>query len=213
MVNSGIIGAGLPIAAGLALASKLRGDGKVTACTFGDGAVNEGAFHEALNLASIWALPVVFICENNGYAETTAFHKVTASRTVVDRAAAYEMPGVSVNGSDPVAAYQAVRAAADRARAGDGPTLIEASAYRLKGHYNLDDMAYVPEAELAAARAADAVPLFREWLLDHGHASEDELAAIETEATQQIDDAYAFALASPDPAVDELLTDVWTVNA
>jgi pyruvate dehydrogenase E1 component alpha subunit len=212
MSNSGIIGAGLPIASGLALASQLRKDGRVTVCTFGDGAINQGSFHESLNLAGLWKLPVVFFCENNRYAETTAYAKATSAEQIVDRAAAYQIPGVKVDGNDPAATYQAAREAVDRARAGAGPTLIEATAYRLMGHYNLDTMGYIPSEELAAAVAADPVPAFRARLVAAGIASDEDLAAIDKRAAEEVEEAWAFAKTSPDPDLEELLRDVTEVN-
>ena len=211
MVNSGIIGAGLPIAAGLALAAKIRGEDRVCVCTFGDGAVSEGSFHEALNLAAVWKLPVVFLCENNGYAETTAFAKASAVPQVRDRAAAYAMPAETVDGDDGPVMYEAMSRAVDRARAGDGPTLLEAMTYRLNGHYNLDAMAYVPEDELAAARAADPVPRLRAWLVESGHASDEDLTAIEKKAAELVEEAWEFASGSPDPGLEALERDVVAV--
>jgi pyruvate dehydrogenase E1 component alpha subunit len=208
MVNSGIIGGGLPIANGLALGSRVLGEDRVTMVTFGDGAVSEGAFHEALNLAALWKLPVVFLCQNNRYAENTSFFNMSPVDRVATRAAAYEVPGVYVDGNDAVAMYDATATAVDRARRGEGPTLIEAMTYRLSGHYHADDMAYMPKEELEAARANDPLPTFRAWLVSQGHASEAELAAIDEAARAAIEDAYAFAQASPDPGIEELDRDI-----
>ena len=211
MVNSGIVGAQIPIAVGLALASQLRGDNKVTVCTFGDGAISQGGFHEGLNLASLWNLPLVFVCENNGYAENTPFHKAHAVNRVVDRASAYRMKGVRVDGNDPVAAYDAFQQAISEARSGHGPTLVEATTYRLKGHYLPDPMEYIPADELAAAIAADPLPRYRSWLLEQSIASEEVLAAIDKRAVDANNDALEFALASPPPEPEELTTDVFGV--
>lgn len=208
MLNSGIIGAGLPIAVGLSLAAQLRGDGRVTLCTFGDGSSNQGAFHEALNLASAWRLPVVFFCMNNRYAETTAFSKVSANDRVVDRAGPYRIPGTRVDGNDPVATFEAASEAVERARAGGGPSLVEAMTYRLKGHYYLDDMAYLPEGEMESARAADPVPAFRRWLAEHGHADEPELAEIDAAAELEVEEAHLYAISGPEPSIEELHRDV-----
>jgi pyruvate dehydrogenase E1 component alpha subunit len=212
MANSGIIGAGLPIATGLAVASQIRGDGRVAVCTFGDGAVNQGSFHESLNLAGLWKLPVVYYCENNLYAETTAMARATSVEHIADRAAAYAIPGVKVDGNDPVATYEAARTAIERARAGEGPTLIEATTYRLMGHYNLDTMSYIPEEELAAAVAADPVPAYRARLLTLGVASEEDLADIDKRAAEEVEEAWLFAKDSPHPDLDELLRDVTEVQ-
>lgn len=213
MVNTGIIGGGMPIAGGLALSSKIKGDGRVTLCSFGDGQTNIGGFHEALNLASVWQLPVVFLCVNNGYAETTKFSALTAIDHVSERAAAYRMPGVTVDGNDPLAMYEAARVAVDRARAGGGPTLLEAVTYRLAGHYSGDSMAYMPKEELAAAIAADPVPAFRSWLIEGGHASDDELGGLEKQAQIDIEDAYEYALGCPDPDPAQLTRDIVGVPA
>jgi len=144
VMNSGVVGGQLPIAAGWALSSVLRGDSRVTVCNFGDGAANEGAFHEALTLASLWKLPVVYVCHNNLYSEHTAFSKTSPVRHVADRAAAYEIPAAVVDGDDVPAMWDAMTTATDRARSGGGSTLIEAMTYRLRGHTRYDAMAYIP---------------------------------------------------------------------
>jgi pyruvate dehydrogenase E1 component alpha subunit len=209
MVTTGIVGGGLPIGAGLAMSSQVRGDGRVTAVTFGDGATSIGAFHEALNLASLWKLPVVFVCQNNGYAEMTTFAKGQPVERVAERAAAYAMPGVTVDGNDALATYAALDEAVRRARDGGGPTLVEATTYRFWGHYFGDGMAYMPAEEREAAMAADPVPRYRTWLLEQDYASEDQLSAIDAAAAEAIDDAVAFALASDLPEVDEITKDVY----
>src|SRR5882757_8294547 len=155
MVTTGIVGAGMPIACGMALASQLRGDGRVSVANFGDGASNIGAFHESLNLASVWKLPVVFVCQNNQYAEHTVYAKGTSVEHVADRATSYNMPGVRVDGNDPLAVYSVAREAIERARAGEGPTLIEAMTFRFYGHVMGDADRYMDKAEKAAAMAAD----------------------------------------------------------
>jgi acetoin:2,6-dichlorophenolindophenol oxidoreductase subunit alpha len=209
MVTTGIVGAGLPIANGLALASKLRGTDQVTVATFGDGASNIGAFHEALNLAAVWELPVVFLCQNNQWAEHTSINDSQRNAHVADRAAAYGIPGVTVDGNDPVAMFTAAAAAVARARSGGGPTLLEARTFRLCGHLVGDTMEYLPQEELDAAVAADPVPRFRSWLLDTAGFSEEELAKIESAVDAEIDDAVEFAQASPPPDAEELTTDVY----
>jgi TPP-dependent pyruvate/acetoin dehydrogenase alpha subunit len=209
MVTTGIVGAGLPIANGLALASKLRGTDQVTVVTFGDGASNIGAFHEALNLAAVWDLPVVFVCQNNQWAEHTAITDSQRNANVADRAAAYGMPGVTVDGNDPVAMFTAAEAAVTRARSGGGPTLLEARTFRFCGHLVGDTMEYLPQADLEAALAADPVPRFRAWLLESAGFVEDELAKIESAIDAEIDDAVEFAQASPPPDAGELTTDVY----
>lgn len=209
MVTTGIVGSGMPIANGLALASTLRGDGRVTVVNFGDGASNIGAFHEALNLASIWKLPVVFCCQNNRYAEHTTYAFGTSVEKISDRAAGYSMPGVTVDAGDPVALWTAAHAAVGRARAGEGPTLVECLTYKFHGHYFGDAMTYIPKEELAAAVAADPVPAFRRWLVEAGHASDEDLAATEKKVGAEIDDALSFAMQSPFPDPGEIRLDVY----
>ena len=208
MVTTGIVGAGLPIAAGLGWACKLRTEGQVTVVNFGDGASNIGAFHEAMNLASVWGLPVVFVCQNNQYGEHSRF-ELTTGAPVSQRGTAYSMPGVAVDGNDPVAVYEAAAAAIDRARAGNGPTLLDCVTYRFWGHVFGDDMSYMPADERRAAMDADPVPRYRQRLIDQYGFAESELAEIEVSVAAQIDDAVEFALASPPPAPDELFTDVY----
>ena len=208
MVTTGIVGSTMPIANGLAWASQIKGDGRVTVASFGDGAANIGAFHESLNLAAVWKLPVIFVCQNNEWGEHTAYDK-TSNVRVADRAAAYGMAGERVDGNDPFAMYGAAREAIDRARAGEGPTLIEAMTYRFFGHVFGDQDAYMDKARKAEAMANDPVPRFRAKLIETGVASEDLLAAMEAEIETQIDEAVEFALASPFPGAEELERDVF----
>ncbi len=209
MVTTGVVGSSMPIANGLALASQIAGDGRVTVATFGDGACNIGAFHESLNLASIWKLPVIFLCSNNLYGEHTKFENSTAVDRIADRAAAYRMPGIRVDGNDPLAVYAVARTAVARARDGAGPTLIEAMTFRFYGHVFGDQDAYMAAGEKAAAMAKDPVPAFRQWLISHGAATQTVLADIEAEIIAQIDDAEQFAFASPLPDPVELGTDIY----
>jgi TPP-dependent pyruvate/acetoin dehydrogenase alpha subunit len=209
MVTTGIVGASMPIACGLALASQERGDKRVTIANFGDGASNIGAFHESLNLASVWKLPVVFVCQNNQYAEHTALRVGTSVERISDRAAGYGMPGVHVDGNDPLAMYAAAKQAIERARDGGGPTLIEAKTFRFNGHLIGDMGEYIPKAEYASAVANDPYPQYRQWLVEQGHASAAALEAIEAEIEREIDEAVAFALDSPYPDLIELKRDVY----
>jgi pyruvate dehydrogenase E1 component alpha subunit len=209
MVTTGIVGSGLPIANGLAWAAKLSGTDQVTIVNFGDGASNIGAFHEALNLAAVWELPVVFVCQNNRYGEHTRYEWATSASQVSQRAAAYEIPGVTVDGNDPVATYWAASEAIGRARSGGGPTLVEAMTYRFWGHIFGDNMRYMPAEERKAAMDADPAVRYRRWLIDGGFFSDDELAAIEADIVASIDDAMTFALESPPPGSEELYTDVY----
>jgi acetoin:2,6-dichlorophenolindophenol oxidoreductase subunit alpha len=209
MVTTGVVGSGIPIANGLALASQMDGTDRVTVVNFGDGASNIGAFHEGLNMAGVWKLPVVFVCQNNQYGEHTPMRMSTPIDSIATRAASYGMPGVRVDGNDPIAMWQAARDAVARARAGDGPTLIEAVTYRFWGHLLGDAMEYMPKEERKAAMEADPVPRYRQWLIDNGNASEDELAAIEARLTVAIDEAADFAMSAPEPDLSELTTDVY----
>lgn len=209
MVTTGIVGAGIPIANGLALAAQMDGSDRVTVVSFGDGATNIGAFHEGLNLAAVWKLPVVFVCQNNQYGEHTPVRESTAVARISQRGMAYDMPAVTVNGNDPVDMWRAAGEAVARARAGGGPTLIEAVTYRFWGHLLGDAMEYMPADERQAAMEADPLPRYRQWLLDGGHASEDELATIDGRIAADIDDAVQSALDAPQPELSELTTDVF----
>jgi len=209
MVTTGIVGASMPIACGLALSAQLRGEDRVTVANFGDGAANIGAFHESLNLASVWQLPVVFVCQNNRYAEHTPYAGGTATDRIADRAAAYRMPGHHVDGNDVPAMYAVAREAIERARSGGGPSLIEAMTFRFNGHLIGDPGSYIPKPEFAAARAADPVPKYRNWLLEHGHAAPPELDAIDTDVLGEIDAAVDFAMNSALPELAELKRDVY----
>jgi len=209
MVTTGIVGAGLPIATGLAWACKLRDESQVTTVSFGDGASNIGAFHEALNLASIWQLPVIFICQNNRYGEHSRYESTTSVEHISERGRSYAMPSVTVDGNDPLAVYGAAETAIGRARAGLGPTLVECVTYRFWGHVFGDDMHYMPAEERQAAMDADPAVRYRQRLIEELGFAEDELTSIENAVEAQIDDAVEFAMSSPAPPLEELLTDVY----
>jgi TPP-dependent pyruvate/acetoin dehydrogenase alpha subunit len=209
MVTTGIVGSSMPIANGLAWAAMLDGSDRVAVANFGDGASNIGAFHEALNLASVWKLPTIFVCQNNRYAEHTAYGKATATARIADRAASYQMPGIHVDGNNPVEMYRAARTAIERARSGGGPTLIEAMTFRFMGHVVGDDDAYMDKAVKRAALENDPVPRFREKLLADGIADEATLVEIETAIDTALDEAVEFAAASPYPELGELAIDVY----
>jgi TPP-dependent pyruvate/acetoin dehydrogenase alpha subunit len=209
MLTTGVVGSGLPIANGLALASVLRNENRVVITNFGDGASNIGAFHEALNLAALWKLPVIFLCQNNEYAEHTAYANGTSCANVADRAVAYGITGVTVNGNDPEEMYTAAAEAIASARAGNGPTLLEAKTFRFMGHFFGDDGSYIDAQLMADRMAKDPVPALRERLLADGYADESALSAIEGEATASIDDALEFARNSEYPDVAELGRDVY----
>ncbi len=209
MGSYAIVGAHLPIAAGTALAAKYLGKDDVTACFFGDGATNIGAFHEALNLAAIWDLPVVFVCENNHYMEYTAIADVTAvPRPAADRAAAYGLDPIVVDGNDPDAMIAVASEAIDRARAGRGPTLIEALTYRHLGHASSDPGKYRPEEELAGWIERDPIPTFRRRLLEEG-VDEDMLDSMDLESRAAAEEAAVFAVESPVPDVSTADRNVW----
>jgi acetoin:2,6-dichlorophenolindophenol oxidoreductase subunit alpha len=208
--ETAIVGAGLPQAAGAAYGARIRGTDQVALSFFGDGAVNIGSFHEALNLASVWKLGVIFVCENNLYAMSTALADTMASDSVAARAAAYNMPGVIVDGQDVAAVYAVATEAVARARGGGGPTLIEARTYRYRDHaeYGSVDLSHRDPAEVAAWQARDPIALLRSVLLAAGAAA-DDLAAIEAAVAAEVAEAVAFAKASPVPAPAELFEDLW----
>jgi pyruvate dehydrogenase E1 component alpha subunit len=209
MITTGVVGSSMPIANGLAWASQLNGDGRVTIANFGDGAANIGAFHESLNLASLWKLPVVFVCQNNQYAEHTAYSKGTSAQRIADRGTAYAMASIRADGNDPIEMYAVARDAIERARRGEGPTLIEAMTFRFKGHLLGDADGYMDREQKAAAMAADPIPRFRQRLINDGIATEEQIAKIEAEAEREIQEAIDYALASPWPEYRELRQDVY----
>jgi pyruvate dehydrogenase E1 component alpha subunit len=208
-----IVGGNIPIAAGLALAAKRLGTDRVAVAFFGDGAANEGAFHEGLNMAAIWDLPVIYVCENNLYGASTHFSKAFRVANVADRADAYGMPGVVVDGMDVTAVYQAAGEAIARARRGDGPTLVECKTYRLVGHSRSDPRTYRTKEEEAEWQARDPLTLAADRLKAAGLADDAALVTIEQEVTAAIDDAVAFAEASPYPEPTDALKHVFYTEA
>ncbi|MHB1355139.1 MAG: pyruvate dehydrogenase (acetyl-transferring) E1 component subunit alpha [Anaerolineae bacterium] len=204
-----IVGANIPLAAGAALAAKRLGTDRVTACFFGDGAANEGAFHEGLNMAAIWKLPVVYICENNLYAASTPFATAFAINQVADRAASYGMPGVVVDGYDVEAVSEAAREAITRARRGEGPTLVECMTYRLCGHSRSDPRTYRSKEEEADWMARDVIPTTAGWIIERSLGTRELLDSIENQVKAEIDDAVQFAEDSPYPDPSELTEDVF----
>lgn len=213
MVTTGIVGSSTLIANGLALGSQLDGDGRVSIATFGDGATNIGAFHEALNMAAVWRLPVIFVCQNNLFAEHTEFAKMTAGADIAGRAAGYGMPGVRVDGNDPVAMYKVANEAIARARAGEGPTLIEAMTFRFFGHVFGDADGYMDPDLKRTKMEEDPYPRFRDRLVADGIATEEQLAAIESDISAEIEEAVEFAKNSPFPDLSELTQDVYAEGA
>ncbi len=206
---NGIVGGGIPLACGAALTAKTLGTGGVAVCFFGDGASNQGTFHEGLNLAAIWKLPVVFVCENNGYAESTPVGYHCAASDIANRASAYEIPGVVVDGFDLFAVHETAAEAIGRARRGDGPTLIEAKTYRYYGHFQGDMITYRTEEELNRYRQRDPIVAVKGYLLAHGLADEAGIDAIDARVTEKLDAAWVAAKAAAFPAVEETLTDVY----
>jgi pyruvate dehydrogenase E1 component alpha subunit len=209
MLCTGIVGAGPPVAVGLALAGKRKGLDRVTVVSFGDGATNTGSFHEAANMAALWDLPLVFVCQNNLFAEMTPTSATMKLEQVAQRAAGYGMPGVRVDGNDPLAVKSALDAALARARGGEGPTFIECVTFRFRGHYFGDRMSYIPKDQLAEAMAADPVPRFRDHLAEAGVCGADELDRIDNEAQARVEDALATVMGAESPSIDELDRDVY----
>ena len=201
---NGVVGGGLPISVGVGLALRMQKRDQIVLCFFGDGAANNGAFHESLNMAAIWKLPVVFVCENNQYAMSLSVRRAFAIERISDRAAAYGMPGVTVDGNDLLAVYQAVSSAVQRARASQGPTLIENVTYRWRGHSKSDANRYRTREEIEAWKRKCPIKRFRARLIEEGVLTEEEADRLEQEARQAIDAAVAFAEASPEPSLDTL---------
>jgi len=209
MGSYAIIGAHLPIAAGAAWKAQYLKTGQISFCFFGDGTTNIGAFHEALNFSVVWKLPVVFVCENNLYMEYTPISDVTAvEHPAADRAGAYGLESIIVDGNDADLVYRVARDAADKARAGDGPSLIEAKTYRHSGHSRADPATYRPEGELEKWLERDPLKIYRKRLIDFG-VKESKVVAIEKAVLKAVDDATEFAKNSSTPSKDVLMTEVW----
>jgi len=206
---NGIVGGGAPLAAGAGLTAKYNGKSQVAISFFGDGASNQGALHEAMNLSSIWKLPVVFVCENNGYAEATPSQYSVSVADVSARASSYNMPGFTVDGQDVLAVYEAAGEAIARARRGEGPSLVECKTYRYFGHYSGDPGGYRTEEEINEAKRRDCILGLRTRLIERETATAAELDAIDAQAKQAVRDADEFAKSSPDPGLDTVLTDVY----
>jgi pyruvate dehydrogenase E1 component alpha subunit len=204
-----IVGAGLPIAVGAALSAKLRKTGQVVACFFGEGASNQGTFHESINMASAWKLPVIFVCENNLYAMGTRQSRIMNIENISDRAPSYGIPGVSVDGNDVLAVYETAQVATERARRGEGPTLIECKTYRHKGHSRVDPAKYRPREEVEEWLRKDPIKRLRSKLIQTDISIEAELQEIEKKVSSAIEDAVKFAVESPYPTPEEALEDVY----
>lgn len=207
MLSTGIVGSGVPIAVGLALSAKQQGLDRVTVVSFGDGSTNTGSFHEAMNMAAVLDVPMVFLCQNNLYGEKTPVGNTMKVDTVAERAAAYGMASIKVDGNDPDALFGALTEAVDRARSGS-PVFVECVTYRFRGHSFGDTMTYMPKEELAQAIEADPVPRYRQLLLDSG-VSEETLAEIDANATALVEDAVKAAVAAAAPSPENLHANVY----
>ena len=201
---NGVVGGGIPIAVGVGLSLKMQKRDQIILCFFGDGAANLGPFHESLNMAAIWQLPVVYVCENNQYAMSFSVKKAFAIERISDRAAAYGMPGTTVDGNDLLAVYEAVSQAVKRARAGEGPSLIENVTYRWRGHSKSDVNRYRTREEIEAWKQKCPIKRYRAHLVEKGVLTEEEADQIKQEACAAIDVAVAFAEASPEPALETI---------
>jgi len=204
-----VVGAGIPIAAGAGLSIKLRSTDQVVACFFGEGASNQGTFHEGINMAAIWKLPVVFVCENNLYAMGTRQSLVMSVENIADRAVAYGIPGVTVDGNDVLAVYEAASEAVNRARRGGGPTLIECKTYRQKGHSRFDPAAYRPKKEVEEWLKKDPIPRLKTKLVEMSVLTEEEDERLRRKAKADVEEAVKFAMESPFPESEEALEDVY----
>ncbi len=211
--ESGIVASALPVAVGAAMGSKMQGTDRVVVAFFGDGASNQGACHEAMNLAAIWKLPVIFLCENNQYAVTTSFNESVAVENISDRAVAYNMPGVLVDGQDAMAMYEATTQAVARARAGQGPTLMEARTYRYEDHseglVRILREPYRTEEEVDAWRQRDPIDIHTAMLIEQGIATQAEVDQTQAGVATAIEEALQFARESPYPTDDDLFGDMY----
>ncbi len=207
---NGIVGGGFGLAAGAGISIQFRKSGQVAVCFFGDGGINKGTFHEAMNLAGVMKLPVVFACENNQFAQYTAMSRTTSIRDLSTRAVAYGMPGTTVDGNDVIAVYGAAKEAVDRARAGEGPSLVVMETYRFYGHSVGDAEAYRTKDEVAERRKLDPIPRFEKVLLENKVITDAERQQMWEDVKKQVEDSVAFALASPDPDPASALDDLFT---
>jgi pyruvate dehydrogenase E1 component alpha subunit len=207
---NGIVGGGPPIASGAAFGIKYQGGDGVVACFFGDAASNQGTFHEGLNLASVWKLPVVFVCENNGYGISVSQARHQNISDVADRANAYDIPGVVVDGNDVMAVYEAASEAIKRARAGKGPSIIECKTYRWRGHFEGDPTPYRPKSEVDAWMKKDPIPRYEKTLKEMGVLTDAKIDAIKKEIGEQVDASVKFSEESAYPALAEIMDDVYT---
>ncbi|EPY2276226.1 pyruvate dehydrogenase (acetyl-transferring) E1 component subunit alpha [Clostridium sporogenes] len=207
---NGIVGAGHNIAVGAGLSAQYRGTDQVCVCFFGDASTNQGTFHESLNMASVWKLPVVFVCENNLYGISMSQSRHQAIKDVADRGVAYNVPGIVVDGNDVFAVYEAAEEAIKRAREGKGPTLIECKTYRHRGHFEGDPCVYKPTEEQEEWLAKDPIPRFEKYLLENEVLTEEKLREVQSKVEDEINKAVDFANNSPYPELESVLEDVYT---
>lgn len=201
---NGIVGGGLPIAAGVGISIKYRGTDQVCTSFFGDGATNQGTFHESVNLCAAFKLPVIFVCENNIYALSTSISKVSATPNVADRAKGYDIPGVIVDGMDPIAIYEQAVKAVQRARKGDGPSIIEAKTYRFLGHGASDNRSYRTREEEREWKKKGPIVRFKKRLIEEGVIREEEIEMMEQEAKREVEEAVEYGLSSPEPDTNDV---------
>jgi 2-oxoisovalerate dehydrogenase E1 component alpha subunit len=207
---SQVVASWVPKASGIAYAAKLRGDGSVTLCTFGDGATSQGDFHEGVNFAAVHKLPMVFVCENNSYAISVPIRLQMANPNVADRAAGYGMRGVTVDGTDVPACYEVCREAVERARSGEGPTLIDAKIWRINSHTSEDNhLKYRTKEEIEDAAEHDPIVRFNSWLIERGWVTADGLAGVQSDCDREASDAADWAEQQPDPIAEDALTNVF----
>ena len=207
---SQVVASWIPKASGIAYAAKLRGEGSVTLCTFGDGATSQGDFHEGVNFAAVHRLTVVFVCENNSYAISVPIRLQMANPNVADRAAGYGIPGVTVDGTDVPACYAVCREAVDRARRGEGPTLVDAKIWRINSHTSEDNqLKYRTKEEIADASEHDPIERYVAWLIERGWIAPEEAASVQAECDREASDAADWAEQQPDPAPEDALTNVF----
>jgi 2-oxoisovalerate dehydrogenase E1 component subunit alpha len=207
---SQVVASWIPKAAGIAYAAKLRGEGSVTLCTFGDGAASQGDFHEGVNFAAVHKLPVVFVCENNSYAISVPIRLQMANPDVADRAAGYGIAGVTVDGTDVPACFEVCKEAVERARRGDGPTLIDAKIWRMNSHTSEDNhLKYRTKEEIADAAEHDPIVRFSSWLIERGWVSADEVARVQSDCDREASEAADWAEQQPDPVAEDALTNVF----
>lgn len=207
---NGIVGAGHNLSLGAGLSAQYRGTDEVCICFFGDASTNQGTFHESLNMASVWKLPIVFVCENNGYGISMSQKRHQAIKDVADRGVAYNVPGVVVDGNDVFAVYEAAAEAIKRAREGKGPTIVECKTYRQRGHFEGDPCTYKPKEEQEAWLKKDPIPRFEKYILENGILSEEGMKEVQADIDSQIREAVEFADNSPLPELEVALEDVYS---